>query len=529
MKRNRSVKRLKSKRGSVARSWRTMNITSCCPSFLLQGQPRSENMPHGHMVIPGTLPKAALNTPGDGCTPCNPAFLTNPKIRRRQETPSWGPPKPKKQMRSATLRVIADNKAVQAKAKQPLGQSGFTVPIPKMATAPVRPQQVILVEDSDAEEELWITRSLKLPAERRNGWVVAWIIETHHREAFVLSATGKTSYDDRLRKAGLGDLLDVPGKPRQKCSLLAKATTQKEELLDEQGQRRKLDSISKSWPAYCSGIKCYAAFCDAMGYCPHFPASVRVIIRFSAMFCNADSLQQYIKHVRWAHRFLGIDDSVCSSPEIQQVINGLKKSMAAPLPKPALTSKQVLKMVKESMREGDIEMAGILAIARHFMLRMPSEAVPLEWDGGHSKITVEDTRCSITLTTRKNRRAPSTMTRHCSCEETGRLLCSVHWLKVLRDRPGTGGRVFKLNKDHLARRVKQLVAKIGVEDAERYGTHAVRRGMAQDILDMGGQLPALLKAGDWRSSAYLRYLRVSQTDDVAVAQAAMFLSDSDEE
>ena len=86
-----------------------------------------------------------------------------------------------------------------------------------------------------------------------------------------------------------------------------------------------------------------------------------------------------------------------------------------------------------------------------------------------------------------------------------------------------------LNKDHLARRMKQLVAKIGVQDSERYGTHAVRRGMAQDILDMGGQLPALLKAGDWRSSAYLRYLRVSQTDDVAVAQAAMFLSDSDEE
>ena len=47
------------------------------------------------------------------------------------------------------------------------------------------------------------------------------------------------------------------------------------------------------------------------------------------------------------------------------------------------------------------------------------------------------------------------------------------------------GRVFTLNKDHLARGVKDLVAKIGVEDAQRYGTHALRRGMAQDILDCG--------------------------------------------
>ena len=88
---------------------------------------------------------------------------------------------------------------------------------------------------------------------------------------------------------------------------------------------------------------------------------------------------------------------------------------------------------------------------------------------------------------------------------------------------------FSLNKDHLARRVKDLVARIGVDDAQRYGTHALRRGMAQDILDCGGSLPALLHAGDWSSSAYLKYLRTSQTDDVAVAQAAIFLSDSDEE
>ena len=336
---------------SVARPCMAMNITSCCPSFLPQEHTRNATGLSGSPVIPGTLPKAAMNAGGGGCTPCDPGFLTNPKVRPRKEVASWGPPKPKKQLRSSSAHAKVTTMREQVMAKQPSSSSGYRIPVPKAATDQTRQQQVVVLDDSDEDAELWVTRSLKLPAERRNGWVVAWILETHHREAFVLAATGKTSYEERLRKAGLGELLDMPGKPRQKCSILARASAQREALLDEQGQRRKMDSISKSWPAYCSGIKCYAAFCDAMGYSPRVPASVRVIIRFSAMFCNADSLQQYIKHVKWAHRFLGLNGSVCSSPEIQQFINGIKKSTVASMPRPALTSKQVLKMVKAAMRE----------------------------------------------------------------------------------------------------------------------------------------------------------------------------------
>ena len=77
--------------------------------------------------------------------------------------------------------------------------------------------------------------------------------------------------------------------------------------------------------------------------------------------------------------------------------------------------------------------------------------------------------------------------------------------------------------------MKQLAEIIGVDEAPNVGTHSLRRGMAQDILDMGGSLPSLLNAGDWASSAYLKYLRTSQTEDLAVAQAIMCLSESEEE
>ena len=79
----------------------------------------------------------------------------------------------------------------EAMVKQQPSTSVYRIPVPKASTGQASQQQVIVVDGSDEETELWVTRSLNLPAERRNGWVVAWILETHHREAFVVEATGK--------------------------------------------------------------------------------------------------------------------------------------------------------------------------------------------------------------------------------------------------------------------------------------------------------------------------------------------------
>ena len=76
-------------------------------------------------------------------------------------------------------------------------------------------------------------------------------------------------------------------------------------------------------------------------------------------------------------------------------------------------------------------------------------------------------------------------------------------------------------------RLRVCVARAGLDGLERVSTHAIRRGMAQDILDAGGSLAVLLKAGDWSSSAYLRYVRASQPQELAVAQAVIEMSDSD--
>ena len=66
--------------------------------------------------------------------------------------------------------------------------------------------------------------------------------------------------------------------------------------------------------------------------------------------------------------------------------------------------------------------------------------------------------------------------------------------------------------------LRRYAAAVGLPDHERLGSHAFRRGMARDILDAGGSLAALLKAGDWRSAAFIAYLRENQAEETAVSR-----------
>ena len=77
-------------------------------------------------------------------------------------------------------------------------------------------------------------------------------------------------------------------------------------------------------------------------------------------------------------------------------------------------------------------------------------------------------------------------------------------------------------------KLRAYAAECGVKEYARCGTHAFRRGLAQDIVSAGGTLTVLLRAGGWQSKAFLTYLRQSQPEDEAVSQAVINLSDSED-
>ena len=175
------------------------------------------------------------------------------------------------------------------------------------------------------------------------------------------------------------------------------------------------------------------------------------------------------------------------------------------------------------------ELAGVFAVARIFLLRVPSEAVPLQWCGSHSTVQVDESQVTIVLAKRKNRQSPTTLVRKCCCHTTGRSLCAVHWLLFLRQKRGAHPLVFGLPIHSVRRRMKQLAHEAEVDDWTHVGTHGRRRGMAQDIIDSGNSLAVLLKAGGWSSAAFLDYLRADQASDAAVSQALVYMSDSEED
>ena len=76
--------------------------------------------------------------------------------------------------------------------------------------------------------------------------------------------------------------------------------------------------------------------------------------------------------------------------------------------------------------------------------------------------------------------------------------------------------------------LKRLLALVGVDDASEFRTHDLRRGHAEDLRLNGATLAEILRAGDWRSPAFLLYLNQSQLDLDRVAEANDLMSSDDE-
>ena len=110
----------------------------------------------------------------------------------------------------------------------------------------------------------WISRSSSLRSEHRNAWVVSLILEQYLKEEELAVTLKKQTFSDRMQDAGLASVLDNSVPPRKRCRELRSAPQHKAQLVDEHAQRLMLRAISKSIPAYVSGLRCWGAFCDSL-------------------------------------------------------------------------------------------------------------------------------------------------------------------------------------------------------------------------------------------------------------------------
>ena len=110
-------------------------------------------------------------------------------------------------------------------------------------------------------------------------------------------------------------------------------------------------------------------------------------------------------------------------------------------------------------------------------------------------------------------------------------LCPVHaiWPQIEK-RVGEGKRVFS---DGIAKNtaawMKIALKARNVPSHDLYTLHSMRRGAAQTLIEGGGGLSVLLRAGSWRSSAFKCYINAIGIEDKVVSSHIGELVNSEDE
>jgi len=226
--------------------------------------------------------------------------------------------------------------------------------------------------------------------------------------------------------------------------------------------------------------------------------------------------------LRLLHAPLGcLEDTSCLS-------RGASKAAVATRLFRARASARQTRSLAQHVREvlGDPETADAFVVARQFCFRFASELVPLQADGPNSKVVLSTgdglPAASVHLHRRKTYAETTVVSRRCICALQSRQLCGVC---VLRGRV-QAGRVFPaLEYRHALAQLKVAALALGFERAGEWGTHAFRRGWADECLAAGG-VPALFHSGGWRGVAAFGYASAASRDAATAAEWLVEFSES---
>ena len=298
------------------------------------------------------------------------------------------------------------------------------------------------------------------------------------------------------------------------------------EVIQEEALWTELAGWRRSAAQYASAVQLWGLAAQSVG-CSPWPPSRLAAEAYAFFFKQSTTMAQYVSHVRAALRL--VDAPIGALADTGPLVRGLAKLPESRFRfKPRASADQTRKLVSFARRELlRQDVADSWVIARHFCLRYGAEVVPLEAAGAHSAVEItqvgdELPTVSLTLFQRKSQREPVVVVRRCICALQGKALCGVH---VLIGR-AADSRVFPhlSYADGLAC-LKASAARLGFERASEWGTHAFRRGWADEALRAGGPT-ALFYSGGWRGIAALGYTTAKSRGALAAAEWLVEFSDS---
>jgi hypothetical protein len=299
-------------------------------------------------------------------------------------------------------------------------------------------------------------------------------------------------------------------------------------MLEEDAIWLELGQWRKSAAQYASAVQLWGRAASLI-QSDAWPPCQRVLEVFVFFFRNGDSLANYISHLRSVLTVLrsplGILENTTGMLEGARKLTPLSCRRVRQRASAEQTRRLAHAATCELLRS---DVGESWVVARHFCLRYGAEVVPLEGNGSHSKIDIiaptgeAGRQVSITLYDRKLQKQPVVVFRRCICKLQGRTLCGVCVLA----RRWEHGRVFPaVCYTSGLGLLKAAASLVGLPQPFSWGTHAFRRGWADEALKAGGP-SALFYSGGWRGVAAFGYVDAKSRGAMLAAEWLVDHSDS---
>jgi len=295
-----------------------------------------------------------------------------------------------------------------------------------------------------------------------------------------------------------------------------------------------MGSCPKSHKSFISGLSHWLEYVEiARGPTAEaFPVNMSDVLGWSMTFRCLGTFGNYLSHLRGAACAIGFDPPPVGHPAIRRAMRAVaNRCMSSPRPRMAIQRAMLRNMVA---REQDPALKALRLVSYTWLLRLPSEALPMTMcesepgDDVANAMWSDGEAICVRLASRKNmQRGSGVIKRFCTCPG-GALTCPVHmaWEKYLARLPDRSQPWRHLSAAQALKKLREVLTTLDVDSPSHYGTHSFRRGHATDMLESGATLAVILSAGQWRSAAFMKYLKEADIErDVALEVAC----DTDEE
>ena len=308
-----------------------------------------------------------------------------------------------------------------------------------------------------------------------------------------------------------------------------------------------ISSFGRSLPSVASALRSWGGFCDALGLA-HFPVTGELARDYARVHREEETYSVYVGHVRKACELLGLDASWARASCVKAAKRGLAaQAVRFKPPREAVSFGLLARLC--GIRPAVSEPKLFVIVSWVFMLRAASEGAEVvraandsaALDGAAPHATpaalgLVGGKLVLRLQRRKNRPRGDLLSRGCSCGEgggvsrhCGPVFCPVCVLwPIVRRKFAVGSALFLPG---VARRAAEWLRaglrELGVPRWDRFSLHALRRGAARALVERGGDLADLCRAGSWSSTAALRFYLDMRDVERRALEAGV--SSSDEE